>query len=420
MAVRRLIVLCVVACALLLPVPVLAASGTPVVTSGSATPGATPATGPGSITGTIKNGTPNGGSVDGLTVTLTRFNGTTQIQSWQTKIGSDGKYSFDHLPVNSGEAYIASTTYKKIQFQTDLIVLTQNQHSNGDFDVYEPTTDPNVIKVNSRGLVISGVEQGVSQIDVYEIVSLENTSKKVYVGSNNTVLTIPIPPGSSQVIPQAGFDFGQTRLVGNNFITTGPINPGSQDAEFAYTVNYSGTKAILDIGTSMPTGSLSVLIKKGSYKISSPSLQDAGTVDLSGSTFNVLSINNPVIGDIVRVTVAGLPKGGASTSDSNRGPIYAALAAAAGLLVAGGLIFQIVRRRRLVPAGGPAGAAVTLPEPGTKEDERLTLAAELNKLDDDHAVGRIDDETYQRERQEILDELRDISREMHGVESEVD
>jgi hypothetical protein len=264
------------------------------------------------------------------------------------------------------------------------------------------------------------VEQGTPELDLFEIISLENTSHLAFIGSKGAVLTVPLPAGAAQIIPQPGFNFGQPHLDGNKLITTGAITPGSQDAMFAYVVPYTGSKTILNIGTNQPTGSLSVLIKKGSYKMSSPSMHDAGTVDLGGTTYQVLSLDNPVVGDIVAVTVTGLPKGGASTSDSNRGTLYAAIAAGVGLLVAAGLIFQLVRRRRhaALVAAGAGGAAIT--ESHSPEDERLALAAELNQLDDDHAAGKVDDETYARARQEIMDELREISRGMHGLTGEAD
>ncbi|HEX7072351.1 MAG TPA: hypothetical protein VF190_16170 [Rhodothermales bacterium] len=307
---------------------------------------------------------------------------------------------------------MATATYKNVRYTSSMILLTNQEDATADITVYETTTDPGVISVVSRGIVIAAANRETGNLELFEILSLDNTSDRAYIGQDGTVLRVPLPEGATQIIPQPGFDFGEPRVDEGALITTGPVAPGSHDVMYAYLVPYTGSQAVLNIGSAMPTDSLSVLVQEDTFKISSPSLQDAGTADISGSKYHVLSTQQPVVGDVVAVTVSGLPKPGAS--DSSRGPLYAALAASVGLLAAGGLVFQTIRRRRDADAS-PAAEA----EPDGSdalEDERLELAAELNRLDDERAAGRIDEETYQQERGEILEELRAISQRMRGLE----
>ncbi|HLI51188.1 MAG TPA: carboxypeptidase regulatory-like domain-containing protein [Thermomicrobiaceae bacterium] len=419
--VRRSVVLLVALFACLLAVPVLAASATPTpvlpssdpVEGQTATPIGTPIATDGSITGTVTNGTPKGGSVGGIAITLDHYQGTTQIQEWTSKTDANGKYSFTNLPVINNGSYLVTATYKKVPYQSDLVVLTKTRHSTADIKVYEPTTDPSVLQIEARGIVLSGTETQTSAIDAYEIITMTNTSQKAYVGKDGTVLTIPLPTNATQIIPQPGFDFGNPSLENGNFVTTGAIAPGSQNAMFAYLIPYQGTNASFDIRNNLKVGLVSVLFPDKSFKVTSASMAAAGPVTLGGKKFDVIAANNPVVNDVMQVNVTNLPKVG--SNDSSHGALYAGIAAGVGVIAAGILIFQLLRRRRRLALAGAEGGLVE-PLPPATDKERLELASELNQLDDDHARGEIDDESYQRERAELVEELREISRRMHGVE----
>jgi chromosome segregation ATPase len=87
-----------------------------------------------------------------------------------------------------------------------------------------------------------------------------------------------------------------------------------------------------------------------------------------------------------------------------------------------GLRGEVVQRRQLATAGGGEAAVEggsTDSDTGDTEDlerERLALASELNKLEADFERGDIDEETYNAERDEILEQLRLISLRMRGLE----
>lgn len=418
--VRRSVVLLVALFACLAALPALAApTPTPVLPNSdpiageTATPIGTPIATDGSIAGTITNGTPKGGSVGGVAITLDHYQGTTQIQEWTSKTDAHGKYSFTNLPVINNGSYLVTATYKKVPYQSELVVLTKTRHSTANITVYEPTTDSSVLQIEARGVVLSGTETQTSAIDAYEIITMTNTSQKAYVGKNGTVLTIPLPTNATQIIPQPGFDFGNPSLENGNFVTTGAIAPGSQNAMFAYLIPYQGTKAVFDIRNNLQVGLISVLFPDNSFKVSSPSMAAAGPVTLGGKKFDVIAANNPVVNDVMQVNVSNLPKVG--SNDSSHGALYAAIAAGVGVIAAGFLIFQLLRRRRSLALAAAEGNFAE-PLPPATDKERLELASELNQLEDDHASGQIDDESYQRERAELVEELREISRRMHGVE----
>lgn len=416
MSLHRSLVVLLLVLTLVAPLPALAEDGaTPGSSPVAGTPAATPAaTGNGVIAGTVKNGTPGGGGVGGLEVRLTRFRGTTQAEESTTTTAQDGTFRFERLPVNQGEAFVVTVRYQGVDYYSDVIALADNPETTTEIAVYEPTDDASVLAIASRGIIIAGADRERGALEIFEIVSLDNTSDRAYVGRDGAVLRIPLPQGATQIIQQPGFNFGQPEVRDGALVTTGAITPGSHDAMFAYLLPYEGRSLTFEIGTAQPTDALSVLIEDGTYEIASPSMQDAGTATIGDTTYRVLTVERPVVGDVVAVTVSDLPRPG--SGNSARGPLYAGIAAVLGLVVAGGLMWQTVRRRREAAAVG-AGAGTVLPDdPAGLEDERLALAAELNRLDEEHAAGQIDDATYQQERDEILEDLRAISRRLRGLE----
>jgi hypothetical protein len=83
---------------------------------------------------------------------------------------------------------------------------------------------------------------------------------------------------------------------------------------------------------------------------------------------------------------------------------------------------QVVQRRQTAPVSGAVAVQGEVEDGDSAVDEleqtRLELASELNKLEADFERGDLDEDAYQRERDEILEELRGISLRMRGMESE--
>ncbi len=380
----------------------------------------------GTISGVVRNGTAGGGSVEGLTVTLRRFRGMELAQEYTTTVGADGRFTFADLPVAEGEAYLAFVTYQGVEYSSSMIQLTQNPNAEVEVAVYETTTDPGVVSIGSRSLVVAGAAPELKTIDIMDIVIVNNQSDRTYLGGpDGTVLRLPLPEGALEISPQPGFDYGQPRLEADGtLVTTGPLPPGTHNVVLGYSVPYSGTRATLTIGTAMPTGTLRVLVREGTYELSSRSLLDSGTVEVSGVSYRVFSIDGPVVGDRMTVQVSKLPRAGGGLLDLPLGTLIAAVVAGIGLITASVLTYQIVKQRRASTESAPGEAGVE-PEEGSPAgepvpgDERLELAAALNRLDEQRAAGEIDEKSYQAQREEILGRLRALVLRQRGLDEAI-
>ncbi|MBO9404946.1 MAG: carboxypeptidase regulatory-like domain-containing protein [Thermomicrobium sp.] len=361
--------------------------------------------GNGVISGRVQNGTAGGGPASSLTVTLRHFAGMQLAEERQTQTGPDGSFRFDGLPTSPQDAYLVVVRYAGVDYVSGMVQLHQQPEQTVDLTVYETTTDPSAVRIASRSLVIAGASPELRAVDIMDILIVENSGDRTYLGDRSgVVLRIPLPRGAQEISPQPGFDYGQPRLEDGVLLTTGPLPPGSQTVVLSYTVPYEGTRATLSIGTAMPTGTLRVLVRDGTYRLSSRSLIDTGTVEVSGVTYRVLAVDAPVVGDMHVVQVSGLPRTGL-LFDLPTGPIIALAVGLAGLVAAAVLTVIVLRRRRV---GTETGRAAI--------DERLQLAAELNRLDEARAAGELDETAYQEQRSAVLTRLRQLVAREQGVE----
>lgn len=373
------------------------------------------------ISGNVENGTPDGGSVAGLTVSLDEYQGMNLAKTYTGKTDSSGHYAFTGVPAIEGQAYIARVTYKNVDYPGTMLLMPQDAGKIDTIKVYETSTDPSTISLSSRSIVVAGADPGQRLVSLFEILAVDNNTDHTFIGNDGVVLRLGLPDSSAQITPQPGFDFGNAKIDNGTLVTTGAIIPGSQTALISYEVPYTGTTKTVTIGTAMPTGTERFLVKQGTYDLSSAVFNDAGIVTVSGDKYHVLSVDKPIVGDTLSVQIIGLPRAGTS-GDSSHGPLYAAIAAAVGVILAGGLVFYTLRRRArrmttpALAAATPGAASMASPRFGGQDDERLALAAQLNVLDEKHAAGEISDADYQSDRNRVLEQLRAIARRQRGLE----
>jgi hypothetical protein len=377
----------------------------------------------GRIFGQVINGTEGGGDVAGVEIVLTRFQQMDAVDTFTTTVEDDGSYEFDDLPVMPNEAYLARLIYEDIEFSSSMILLNQEIEAERDITVYEPTDDPSVLELVSRGIVIANANSEAGVVEILEIIALENESDRVFVGDDRgQVLRLAMPENASEIAPQPGFDYGQLAFDDdrpNVLISTGPVLPGSHNPMISYQIPYEGTSARLAVGTAMPTAMLRVLVQEDSFDISSNVLEPAGIQQVGSDNYEVLAIDSPVVGDSFTVEISGLPREnwnlpiGMST-------FFASIAAGVGLVIGAVLIYQVVQRRQSSPDPVIHSDSDDPERDGMDMDElareRLQLASELNKLEADYERGDLDEESYNVERDQILDELRKISLRMRGMD----
>jgi hypothetical protein len=377
----------------------------------------------GLVFGEVTNGTEDGGSVEGLEVVLTRFQQMDAVETFSETVDSDGNFEFTDLPIEPNEAYLAQVTYEDIEFTSGMILLNQDPEAERNITVYEQTDDRSALNIISRGIVIADADSDLGVVEILEIIALQNMSDRVFVGDEaGQVLRLAMPENASQIAPQPGFDYGQMffdEQRPNVLVSTGPVLPGDHNPMISYQIPYEGTSARLSVGTAMQTDMLRVLVREDSFDISSQILEPAGIQQVGTDNYDVLAIDSPVIGDSFTVEISDLPRENWNLP-VDMSTLLASLAAGLGLVIGAVLIYQVVQRRQLATADGPASVTPSDDHDELDSDElereRMELASELNKLEADYERGDIDEDSYNSERDQILEDLRQISMRMRGIE----
>ncbi|MFN3338045.1 MAG: hypothetical protein ACK42I_11170, partial [Thermomicrobium sp.] len=110
----------------------------------------------GTISGRVQNGTPGGGSVAGLTVTLRHFTGMQLAEERQAQVGQDGSFAFEGLATGDQDAYLLVVRYAGVEYVSPMVQLNQQSQQTVELTVYETTNDAAAVRVASRSRVIAG------------------------------------------------------------------------------------------------------------------------------------------------------------------------------------------------------------------------------------------------------------------------
>ena len=385
--------------------------------------------GKGKIEGQLSNASKNAeaASVANLDVTLVIVpaNATSMITT-TTNSDATGKFSFANLDTISTTRYFVTTNYGTVDYFSDLLTFSSPQSTTlqANFPVYESTDDPAVLKVTQAHIVF---DVQTPWLAVQEIIALENTSDRVYVGKavgpHRFTVSVPLLPKAIDV----QFDDPNVQdsiLLGEGVLTyTLPIGPGQDQIVFQYAVPY--TPPNYDFVMNLPFA----LDKFGMYmpdlgaKITSPQLTVAPNP--MGNTpgapaFLAMTGANFAAGTTIKATISGLPSvpvsgttpaGSATTAlptaaNDNSQTIGLVVLGIAGVAALGLLAYPILRRRS--ERAAPIAETESAPERAPANNDRMDLLQQIADLDDDHESGKVTDAAYQEKRAALKAKLLEL------------
>jgi hypothetical protein len=170
------------------------------------------------VSGIVRNGT-SGRPASGVDVILIRLQGEMETVA-STKTDAQGTYTLDHAAAGQ-EAMLVRAVYRGVSFHQAL----PPGRNTADVTVYEPSTDPKTISVNSRVLVF---QPNGATLLVAEEYGLENASQPpvaYYNNQGNFEFELPEGVSLSQVST-----WGPSRMP----VVQGTINRGDRKYAIAY------------------------------------------------------------------------------------------------------------------------------------------------------------------------------------------
>jgi mono/diheme cytochrome c family protein len=394
----------------------------------------------GSISGQVVNAT--GKEIPaGLTVTLHGYDSMEEAVTLTTQTGSGGGFEFAGVEMPPDRVFIASVEYDQGTYSSDVIhPSSQDLLDDLQVTVYDSTTDPAALEVERMHVFFDFNTPGVVQ--VVELFLISNPSQEMVVpaGAGQAVVNFGLPEGATNLQFEQGA-FGERYIqTQNGFGDSQPVAPGMGQHQvlFAYELPYERSLDLL-LPLPLPVNAAVVMVPQVGVKAQGAALQEMGTRDVQGMSFQLYSAGDLPPGQPLEVKLSGRPSGASGAEGAglvqpgSTSELVIGLGVFGVALVAAGI--WLFRRRfdnsRPSRPGqsrgqgrgqGPSEAVETDEEGKQARDEDLEPPAAVGEaagtedveslidaiiaLDDRYRAGELPDAAYQERRRELKARLR--------------
>ena len=339
------------------------------------------------IEGRVTNGTPGGGSVEGLIVTLHQHT-VERDDDLTYPTGPDGSFRFENVLYGSGTAYGVSVDYQGALYGMDLD-LSAGTPEFIELTVYEGTDDESVISASVVSLLLAEVDADTQTILGMEISRITNEADLTYVPGAEPMklLRFGLPKGTQGLQVDTNLIAANVIQVDRGFGLSTSVPPGEHEVMFSYNFPYSGES--LELSKSFPYGAeeFRILVPTRGVDIGGEAFGQPEVVSVGGLQYLLFTTEDVPRGERLALDLRGLPQVGAIDRLGNslstlRWELMAP--AVLALLMVALIAFAVRRRRpRLSTSVQPEGEASAL----------VRLIAEL---DAGHRAGSISDDDYAR------------------------
>ena len=341
------------------------------------------------VEGRVVNGTPDGGPVEGLVVTLHRHTGE-RIDDLTTQAGPGGEFRFEDFTYNPETAYGVSVDYEGALYGTDLD-LSAGSPGPIELTVYDATDDEAVIGAPVVSMLIAEVDPDTQTLWGMEITTISNTAERTYVPGPEPMqlLRFGLPEGAQGLQVDTNLIGAEAIQVDRGFGLSASVPPGEHEVMFSYRFPYADDT--LGLSKSFPYGAdrFRVLVPTEGMELSGEEFGQPEVAQVGDSRYLLFQSADVGRGERIAFELRDLPRAGLADRMSNSiAGVRMELAAPAALavLMAALVAFAVYRRRRAQRAapgargGGEAAALVRL----------------IAELDAGHRAGTISDDDYAR------------------------
>jgi len=374
--------------------------------------------GQGKIEGLVVNQTKDAKPASGANleiVLVTVPQGATSMLTTTVKSDANGKFAFGNLETISTTRYFLTTNYGTVDYFSDLLVFTSPQSTtlSTTLPIYETTADASVVRVAQVHLVM---DVQTPWIGVQEIIAIENTSDRVYIGKqlagpHRATLNLPILPKAIDI----QFDItevGDTTLLGDEVLTyTLPIGPGPDQIVFQYAVPFTPPNYDLNFKLPFATDKLGMYMTDYGQTITAPQLTIVPNPMAStpgAPKFLAFSGDKLAAGTTLTAKMTNLP---AAAPQSGSGTTPAAPVIdntqTIGLVVLGVAIVAAIALIALPFLRKRQAAQIVAAE---MKEERVELLQDIADLDDEFEANKITEAEYKEQRAALKAKLLELDK----------
>jgi mono/diheme cytochrome c family protein len=250
---------------------------------------------PGAITGTVIDASGNE-FPPGLTVTLHAFDQMQEVFTDTTAMQTNGAYLFTEIEMPEGRVFMTSIDYGGVDYYSEAVVVEKSQSAiDLSLNVYETTTDPNVLDVDRLHYffeLLPGESSNAVDwiVRIVELHVISNTGIKTLIASQEgqPVVLFSLPSGAYNLELQDG-NLGERYIrTPDGFGDTIPVHPGMGHYQvmFSYTVPYS-SDTDLTWPVRLPIKALVILVPGNGIAVEGTGIQDGGIRDIEGVQYHM-------------------------------------------------------------------------------------------------------------------------------------
>lgn len=288
---------------------------------------------PGSIEGKVVNGTEDVPAA-GIEVTLQLFSADADLGSSSTTSDARGRFTFGELPADVA-GYQLSATFEGATYRSAAAGFTAGQAVEETLTVWEPTTDPKEVVLTD---LIVWVDREGDGVAIQHDFAWTNGDDAAYVGDADGPVTVPLPPGATNLQFLGTFLENPGDVVGQSYISDAPIVPGDTTATLRY-----NAPPLSDLTLAMPFATTSVqLFVPQDVSVNATALRMAGTIEDQGVTYQVYAAENVAAGTTIDVAMTQGEAGGSGGANTAMWILLGVV----GLALIGGLVALAIRRSR--------------------------------------------------------------------------
>lgn len=372
------------------------------------------------LEGVVRQGTPGGGAVGGLPVSMAAYVDFTRVQTFTATTDEAGAFRFDNLGVEHDVVYLVDAAYGGVRYGSDIVSFADGAAQNVEITVYEGGGSADQISARRVNWI---VDHQPGELIVGQIMTLGNAGDRALTGvemagaDRPVTVGVPVPPGAT------GFEF-QDGLLGERYLQVGdavydtePATPGSASRQLflSYRLPFSGDSVEFTQEFFYPSDEVTLLIGDvPGLKVEVEGLEPDGQDTMEGVSFYMFSSAEVPAAAPITVRLSGLtPAGGVDP----RQPAVAAGATAATAAptlasaapwALGGAVFLAL----LAAAGWPLLRRHESDATAALERQQDELAQAIARLDDSLAAGSLDEAAWGQERAALKQQLVRVASEL--------
>ena len=259
------------------------------------------------------NGTADGGSVEGLTVTLRVFVDMEEQPSQTALTEAEGQFRFEGLSTEAEHAYTLFLDYQGIEYGSDLLTFSEGEAAlSVSIKVYEPIESNEVVSIE-RAHIFVDFQEG--ELLVGELYFFNNDSDRIYIGAEEVAegrrgtLRLSLPTGAKGLAVEGG-ELGQRFFeTDEGFVDTWSLPPGQASGRliFSYSLPYDPSGYDLTREIPYPLKAINVLVAEVGVDVTSDQLTLEGSRGMQGQSYLNLSGQNLNKGERLSMHFSGSP-----------------------------------------------------------------------------------------------------------------